>query len=73
MKKTRRIRSEKPVVMLSLVEVHRILQTVLRDEYREMLPFYVLSLFAGIRSTEAEKLNWEDVRLERKKPFVNVS
>ncbi|MGD9745046.1 MAG: tyrosine-type recombinase/integrase [Verrucomicrobiales bacterium] len=36
----------------------------------ELLPYFALGLFAGLRPTEAQHLDWKEVELERKRIFV---
>jgi integrase len=53
-------------------EVERILSVAKSSGELEMLPFLVLGFFCGLRTEELKRLDWKDVRLSEKKPYVTV-
>lgn len=54
-------------------EAEQLLRAALEtNEEREMLASVVLRLFCGLRTAEATRMNWEDVKWQDKKPFVHV-
>ena len=58
--------------ILSIDDTKLILNTALANPHLNMLPNIVMQLFCGVRADEAEKLKWEDVRLNSKKPFIVI-
>jgi len=63
----------KEPVILTPKDAHGLLETAQNPEHRAMLPFFVLSLFCGIRKSELLALTWDDVHLDNEKPFVGIS
>jgi site-specific recombinase XerD len=49
--------------ILSLKEVHRLLKAAAEVSSGSLLPFFVLSLFAGLRPKEAAGLSWQAIDL----------
>ena len=50
-----------------VVELFRLVET----QFQEMVGFYVLCVFAGLRPSEAQRVNWNDINFEGKEIYVN--
>ena len=55
-----------------VAEARKLLDAAADQTGRAMLPSLVLRLFCGLRTTEAVKLDWSEVRWLEKRPFVHV-
>ncbi len=55
---------ERKIESLSLVQIRRLLATVLRPEHVACAPAVGIMLWAGVRPTEVTRLRWEHVRVE---------
>jgi len=42
------------------------------NEDKELLPFFAISIFAGLRPTEVSRLDWADINLAKKEIFVRT-
>ena len=58
--------------ILSLDDTKLILNAALANPQLNMLPNIVMQLFCGVRADEAEKLEWEDIRLNSEQPFIVI-
>jgi integrase len=48
--------------ILTISEVERLLETASRPEHEAWLPYVVLGLFCGVRTTELQRLTWSAIR-----------
>ena len=60
------------IKVLTLEEVERLLEVTCDNMNKGVLPHLIARLFCGIRSVEASKLHWKDIKLNRKNPFISV-
>jgi integrase len=54
---------EKPPGILTVAECARLLSTA-RQQYPGLVPFLAISLFAGLRASEAARIAWDQVKAE---------
>jgi integrase len=66
---TRSKKEEKPPSSLSREEALRLLQAA----EPKILPFIAIGLFAGLRTSERDFLDWKDVHLECAEPYIDLS
>jgi integrase len=69
-KKTKQTETERPQI-LSHKEAQALLNTIRADLDGKYLPYYVLSLFAGLRRSEVGRITWDDIDLQRGHVFIS--
>ena len=47
------------------------LLTVVEEKYPELLGYYVLCVFGGLRPSESQRVEWKDINFEGKEIYVN--
>ena len=62
-------RRTKPYV-LPVEDCERLMATA-ASQAPDLVPFFAICLFAGIRPTEAQRLDWKDVNLKRHEIFID--
>jgi integrase len=62
----------KDTPILSTEETENLLRLCQKD-FPKLLPYHVVSLFGGLRPTEAYYLNWEDINMNEKQIHVKKS
>lgn len=51
-------------------KIKSILDLAQTDEFKPLLGFYILATFLGLRPTEAERVQWEDINFNTKEIYV---
>ena len=69
----RDIKKNDDLCILNISETRNLLEDALRHPDYNLLPQFVVRLFCGIRTLEAEQLTWDDIRLDDEKPHVKVT
>jgi integrase len=68
---TVKIRSDKRPGILSVPQTRHLMRTVSESE-SDMVVWFALCLFAGLRPSEAQRLDWSDIDLDRNEIFVSA-
>lgn len=55
---------EKPASILTVAQAESLLKEASKPEHLAWLPYFAISLFAGLRTTEIRQLIWEQIDLE---------
>ncbi len=67
------VAQEKQPEILTLKEVHQVLNSAREHMELGFLPLITLGLFCGIRTVELGQLDWSDVKDGEEHPFVTIS
>lgn len=61
---------EREIPVLTLEEVHRLVETASQPEHRDMLPSVGLMLYCGVRPAEVARLRPEDIQLSNSTVYI---
>ncbi len=67
---TYRTIKEKPQV-LEIDEIQKLLTAVNDELGGKYLPYYIISIFAGLRRSELSRITWDDIDLKRKHIYIS--
>jgi integrase len=68
---TPKIRGDKRPQILSAPQARHLMNTA-RESAPDMIPYFGLCMFAGIRPTETQRLDWSDINLDRGEVFISA-
>jgi|ERR1700733_6241016 len=62
---------KKTIGFYSVEQCKEIMKIVMKPENKDILAYYALGLFAGIRPDELEKMTWKNILFETKEIFIS--